>query len=54
MVNPKIHETSRTLNFEGTTGVTKICPRPEAFGFHSADLARYQPYNTFDTLITIK
>jgi hypothetical protein len=26
---------------------------PEALGVHSADLARYQPYNTLDTLITI-
>jgi hypothetical protein len=26
---------------------------PEALGFHSADLTRYQPYNTLDTLITI-
>jgi hypothetical protein len=23
---------------------------PEALGFHSADLARYEPYNTLDTL----
>jgi hypothetical protein len=26
---------------------------PEAPGFHFADLARYQPYNTLDILITI-
>jgi hypothetical protein len=51
IVNPKTDETSRTLNVEGTTGVIMI--GPEALGFHSADLGRFQPYNTLDTLTTI-
>jgi hypothetical protein len=56
IVNPKTDATSRTLNVEGTTGVIMIrrAPlEPEALGFHSADLGRFQPYNTLDTLTTI-